>query len=263
MSKMTRVFQLNPMPNSVNLVRCKKTDTWHTDNRSNYNKKQIFVHGQGYLTVTDTWEKATIEPLESITAKQLQTIAATYGLNGATAMIQGWGNQSLLDDGSYGLTWAKYEVANMVRYGQAYDDFTDKVQAIGELFIQGLKDNGFTLLGGDRGTIWYGYKDDNDCGNLAGFYGIYAKIKLHPLQYIEHNIGAACLGLSIPPSFNAIEFDEMLVTLFMAKYKSDEVLSKLDQIVSVKDRIENLAGVKAANAIEGIFDLLYELQKSI
>ena len=262
MKKMTRAFQLDPMPEPVELHYYPKTKLWYADN--GYDNNAVFIKGVGYKKMTKTWKHETVAPLSNpFTAEELQAVAEKYGLNGAMAMVQGWGSGCLLNDNSFGLAYARYEVANMVTFGKAYDEFTDAVQEIGDVFIDGLLAKGFSLHGTrEKGSLWYDYKNETECGQLVGFCGIYEKVKLHPLQYVEHSLGKLFVAFRVSPMFDPIGFDDMLMTLFYYKYhtKNGEKSRKmLDKYVSVKDRIKHLAGAKAAKAIESIF----ELQKKV
>jgi len=263
MKKMTRAFQLDPMPEPVELHCYPKNKTWYADN--GYEKGKIFIQGEGYKKITKTWKHETVAPLSNpFTAEGLKAVADKYGLNGAMAMVQGWGSGCLLNDGSYGLMDAKYEVANMATLGKQYDDYTDTVQVIGDTFIEGLLSKGFSIHGNrEKGSLWYDYKNENEYGHLTGFTGVYEKIKLHPLLHVEHSIGISFMASRVLPMFNPISFDDMLVQLFFSKYytkdfkKSDKML---DKYVSVYDRIRHLAGLESADAIKSIFELQEKLQ---
>jgi len=255
MKKSTKAFQLNPMPESVLIHYYPKEKTWYPDN--SYEKNSIFIRGKGHVKMTKAWKHETIEPLPELTAEALQKVASKYGLNGAMSMVQGWGKCCLKNDTSFGLDSAKYEVANMVTFGKQYDEFTDAVQKIGDDFIEGLLSKGFTLKGN---TLWYGYKNETDCGKLVGFTGIYEKIKLHPLLYIDHSLGRSFMAVRVPPMFDPIGFDNMLTTLFYFKHGLDKSRKMLQKYVSVYDRIKHLAGAKSAKGIKSIFELQKKLE---
>ena len=263
MKKMTKAFQLDPMPDPVELHYYPKNKAWYADN--GYEKGKIFIKGEGYKKVTKTWKHEKVAPLSNpFTAEELKAVADKYGLNGAMAMIQGWGCGCLLNDCSIGLFYAKYEVANMATLGKQYDDFTDAVQAIGDMFIDGLLSKGFNIKGNrEKGSLWYGYKNENEYGHLTGFTGVYENIKLHPLLHIDHSIGVSFMAGRVLPMFNPITFDDMLVQLFNSKYymKDGEKARKmLNKYVSVYDRIRHLAGLESADAIKSIFELQEKLQ---
>jgi hypothetical protein len=122
----------------------------------------------------------------------------------------------------------------------------------------------------EKGSLWYDYKDENNYGSLVGSVGIYERVRLHPLQHIEHYLGMAVIGCRILPQFDSISFDNMLVKLFLARYYKDneddfansrykKANEMLNEIVSVKDRIAHLSSQKSADEIESIFSLQKEL----
>jgi len=256
--KMSRAFQLDPMTEAVELHFYPEENKWYADN--GYKKGEIFIIGKGYVKKTKKWKHETVEPLKELTAAGLKGVADKYGINGALAMVQGWGSGCLLNDRSYGLTLAIFEVANMATLGHSYDEFTDKVQEIGDEFIKGLTSRGFSLL---HKGLWYNYKDENTFGSLVGFYGVYDKVQLHPMLHIEHKIGHV-LGGRILPSFNPITFDSMLESLILHKcgLNHEKYVKTLDKYVSVYDRIKYLAGEKSAKGIESIFELQEKMKES-
>jgi hypothetical protein len=256
MKKMTRAFQLDPMPEDVELHYYPRHKKWYANN--GYKDGHIFIMGHGYKKMTKTWKHETVKALPELTAEGLKAVADKYGINGALAMVRGWGAGCLLNDNSYGLTYAKFEVANMATLGKAYDEFTDAVQTIGDCFIEGLEKRGFKL---DYKSLWYNYIDSDNFGSLVGFCGVYERIKLHPLLHVDHSLHIPIVGGRILPMFNPMSFDTMLESLFYHRYgqdfkRTDKALAKY---VSVYDRIKHLAGAKAAKGIEKIF----ELQKTL
>ena len=236
MKKFTRAFQLEPIKNPVKVTEIKGVnypyDTSYTMNN------EVFIRGQGLKKVSNTI--AIIKPLpENWTAENIQEIGKKYGVYVAMGMLQGWGTCSLFDDGSIGLDYAKHEVVNMVKYGLLYDQYTDMLQKIGNDFIRCILKNGYRIDG-----KWLYYKD-----NLIGMTGMYETIHLHPLQHVDH-----CLrGLvNIPPLFDSISFDRLLVTLIMEQDNSEK---KLDTFISVRDRIAYLSTDDIANNFEKLFEL--------
>lgn len=262
MKKTSQAFQLDSMIEPVTLFRNPKDKKWYPKTHFyECNKNQIFIYGQGWVKV-DKWKQVTIDPLTNpFTAEQLKTVADEYGLNAAMGMIKGWSSSSLFDDNSIGLDVVKYEVANMTTFGKVYDIYSNHVQKVGDAWVKGLLDNGFTMDGTiENGWLWHNYKNENDCGELLGKCGIYGKVKLHPLQHVNHNIGYG----RVPPMFNPISFDKLLETLFRAIYlKPDNDYSKVDamlkKIESVEDRIKHLTTKEIAEGIASIFEAQKEL----
>jgi hypothetical protein len=264
--KITQAYQLGAVEKPVIIVFDKKNNVWYPFHSYDENEKELFIRGKGHIKI-NKWKKETLATLATLTAEGIKTVYDKYGLNVAMGMVKGWGNTSLFSDGSYGLEYVKYEVANMAVLGKKYDDFTDAVQKIGDEFVSALLNNGFTLQGDiTKGTLWCNYKDENNYGSLVGFVGIYEKNHLHPLQYVEHSLHSSLYLGRILPQFNPMDFDNFLVTLFNHKYmdknldnsyeKADKML---EEIVSVRDRIAHLTNEDIANKIESIFDLQKEL----
>lgn len=275
MKKMTTAYQLDRITEPVTIALNPADKKWYPidgiykDNEHGiYKDNELFIMGKGRVKI-NKWKKETLNPLPELKAEFLKPIYDQYGLNVAMGMINGWGGSSLYHDNSYGLNGTKYEVINMALLGKQYDDFTDKVQVIGDNFIQGLCSNGFMIQGTmEKGSLWYDYKDENNFGSLVGSVGIYERVKLHPLQHIEHVLGIAVIGCRSLPQFDPISFDSLLVKLLMSRYYKDneegnsgyEKADKmLNEIVSVKDRIAHLSSQKSADEIESIFNLQKEL----
>lgn len=263
---MTTAYQLERMTEPVRIALNPADKKWYPINGI-YKDDELFIMGKGRVKI-GKWKKETLNPLPELKAEFLKPIYDLYGINVAMGMISGWGGVSLYHDNSYGLNGTKYEVINMALLGKQYDDFTDKVQVIGDNFIQGLCSNGFMIQGTmEKGSLWYDYKDENNYGCLVGSVGIYERVRLHPLQHIEHFLGMAVIGCRILPQFDPISFDSLLVKLFMSRYYKDnegnsrfEKADKmLNEIVSVKDRIAHLSSQKSADEIASIFSLQKEL----
>lgn len=261
--KTTRAFQLGAIDKPIQAVQV--DNKWFPTDLYTLQENTLFIRGTGRVKITKA-KKETVEPLLELTAEGIKSVYDKYGINVALGMVNGWGGSNLFHDGSYGLQSTMHEVANMALLGKKYDEFTDKVQVIGDHFVEGLLANGFTLHGDiTKGSLWYDYKDENNYGNLTGFVGIYERIPLHPLQHVEHFVGHSFLGGRIWPSFNSISFDDMLVKLFMSRYhdknndftKFDEMT---DKIVSVRDRIAHLTSEVVADEIASIFELQKLLQ---
>ena len=259
LKKMSQAFQLDPMPEAVTIAYSKKDKKWYPIDSHYIDKGKVYIYGQGWIKV-DKWEQKTIQPLSNpYTAKEIKVVYDQYGYNVAMGMVQGWCNQSLFTDQSCGLSYTKYEIANMGTLGKAYDEYTDLVQEIGDKFIQNLLKKRFTIHGTiEKGGLWHDYKNKNDCGELIGSVGIYETIHLHPLQHVEHNIGMSFMASRILPSFNPITFDDMLVTIFIKIYKNHRAM--LDKYVSVHDRIQHLTTKKIADSFEQIFEMEKELK---
>ena len=232
--KSTKAFQLKLVKEPITVIR---------ENNVNYplanpDDKEIFIHGKGRVKIGKC-KRITVEPLTEYTAENIQKIYTLYGYNVVLGLIKGWGNQSLFHDNSYGLDYHKFEIMNMCRYGKPYDIFTDKIQAIGDKFVATLLLNGFRI---ENETVWVG---DKICGFLD-------RLPIHPLAYIEHCFRGIA---SIPPSFNSIDFDDMLVQLISVKEGIDKSTETLEKVVSVKDRITYLTNQEISNEIESIFEL--------
>lgn len=259
MKKHTSVFQLGPMQEPVTIALI--DDIWIP--LRSPDAKDVFVYGKGTIKIGKKTKKEIIPALETITAKDLKIVKDQYGYNAMLGMIQGWGSNCLFHDNSCGLSYAKMEAYNMADIGEPYDIFTDKVQGIGDHFIEALLANGFSIQGTpEKGTFWYGYKDENDCGHLAGFCGLSEKVQLHPLAHIDHSTGGfRVLPMRMPPQFDPISFDSLLTTLFFSRYYSegyDKVDKMLEEIVSVRDRIAHLTSPEIADEIGSIFELQKE-----
>jgi hypothetical protein len=260
--KTTKAFQLEVMKEPVRIAFDKKNKKWYPLNGCHSDaENNLFIYGRGHVKI-GKWKKETVEALPVLTAEGIKAIYDKYGLNVAMGMVRGWGGYSLFHDNSCGLNYVKYEIANMATFGKEYDIFTDKVQVIGDQFVKELLTNGFTLHGTiEKGSLWYGYKNENDCGNIIGSVGIYEKVWLHPLQYVDHCVGMAIFGCRFPPNFNPISFDDnLLAKLFMYKYYDADMSFKtsdkmLKKIVSVYDRIKHLTSKESADAIKSIFEL--------
>lgn len=263
MSKMTKAYQLGVMTTPTTIVFDKKNNVWYPLNDAH--DTDVFVMGKGRFKV-GKWKKEILQPLEILTAEGLKPIYDKYGFNAVLGMVKGWSNSSMFHDHSIGLSYVQYEVLNMALIGKPYDIFTNKVQEIGNHFIEGLLKNKFSIQGNiEKGSLWYNYIDENNYGQLVGFVGLYEKIHLHPLQYIEHNIGRSFMSVRMPPSFNPMDFDDMLKRLFQAKYyekdakdafkKSEDMLKEIE---STRDRIAHLTNDKVAEEIASIFELQKE-----
>ena len=269
MNKMTHAYQLGAMTTPTTIALDKKNKIWYPLNDAHYKDtkwaNELFVSGKGTFKIAK-WKREIIQPLEVLTAEALKPIYDKYGFNAVLGMVKGWSNSSMFHDHSIGLSYVQYEVLNMALIGKPYDTFTDKVQEIGDHFVEELLKNGFKLEGNIvKGSLWYNYVDENNYGKLVGFVGLYEKIHLHPLQYIEHNIGRSFMSVRMPPNFDPISFDEMLMKLFQAKYydkEADDAFKKsedmLKEIVSTKDRIAHLTNDKVAEEIASIFDIQKE-----
>lgn len=245
--KTTTAFQLDPMPEPVTIVLNKKTGTWHPIGKDD--TTTALIYGEGHVKI-GKWKKEVIQPLSNpYTAKEVQAVKNQFGYHAAMGMIKGWSCASLDRDLSYGLASTKHEVCNMADLGEAYDTFTDQVQAIGDEFVECLLQNGFRM---ENKWLWYG-------DYLVGRTGIYEKIRIHPLQHIDHCLTYAFLGRSLP-SFNSLTLDEMLVQLFIGKYHLDNCDFTLfhemsHKYVSIYDRIAHLTSKDIADKIFTIFEL--------
>jgi len=240
MRKSTKAFQLQAMTEPVTFViqpRTKKL--FPVDDPE---AKEHFIYGEGHKK-TAKWKRITIDPLsDPFTAEEIAAVADEHGWPAPLGMVQGWGRYCLANGQSCGLSYHKHEVFTMAKYGKVYDEFTDKVQAIGDKFVASLLSKGFRMEGK---ILWY---DDRIIGSTDRF-------RLHPIQYIDH-----CLMgmLWTPPMFNPMELDDLMVKLFIGKYGTGKVYERnIDKIVSVKDRIASLTTKTIAKEIESI----YELQK--
>lgn len=263
MNKTSKLFDLEPMEQDIDLIYVKSVKKWIPVGPSWEKSGEIFVKGKGWVD-TKKWKavkRATLKPLEKITAAQLKTIKDQYGYEGAMAVIHGWGNQSLYHDGAYGLDYAKMELCNACDLGELYDKYTDEIQAVGDAFVKGLLDNGFRMEGK---VLWY----DKE---LVGYCGIYEKIHLHPLQHVDHCAGGYVVAGRILPVWNPMSFENMLFELFYSKYymrneeKYKEFRKRLDNM-SVRDQIADLTTGEIADSFERIFEAqkkyLEEYEKS-
>jgi hypothetical protein len=234
----SKAFRLKPIQDPITIVKFK--EGWYP--KANPEDSHVFVRGSGSLKVGKR-KTETIPPLKEYTAQAIQDITNQYGFNVTLGLIQGWCNQSLFHDGSYGLAYHKFEVRNMAIHGKTYDIFINKVKAISDEFVEALIKKGFRF---DGGTLWY--KE-----NLIGFID---HIQLYPIEHIEH-----CLTGIIPmyPNFNPISFDNTLVNLFRGRYKNSQAM--LDKYVSVYDRIKQLTNKTIADKIKNIFELQKVFEK--
>ncbi len=252
--KMTKAFQLDSMSEPVEIMFHKKEKYWFPIDLVMDN--EIFIHQQGWVKKNKlkTWKREVVQPLSSpFTAKDIQDVYKEYGHSVALGMIQGWGRRSLYHDNSCGLDYAKYEVRNMIRYGAQYDQFTDLIQDIGDKFISALLSKKTNKLLMKGKSLWHNYKNSNECGNLIGFVGVYEEIKLHPALHISHSIRGM---FPLSPSFNSLDFDHLLRVLFVGMRKKE----KIQEIVSVHDRIEYLTTKKIADSFEKIFEFEFDKQ---
>ena len=126
----------------------------------------------------------------------------------------------------------------MATFGKAYDDFTDKVNELGQRFIKSLMRQGGYHFEGN----WMYYKEE-----IVGQVGLYETVKLSPLQHITHLLKGI---VHTPPMFDTITWDEFLIHLLTVRRNG---LRLLDKYVSVKDRIKFLTTQKIANDFEEIF----------
>jgi len=269
MKKLSPAFNLEPMSEPITLVQNPKNKKWYPLTHFYSDKSELFIYGEGYVKI-GKWKRETVEPCGNpFTSKELKTVCDTYGLNASMGMVKGWGHCSLYDDHSYGLDSAKMEVANMATLGEAYDKYSDHVQQVGDAWIEALLKNGFSFHNGDahKGWLYYDYKNSTEYGKLLGQCGVYEKIRLHPLQHVDHSLGVSVFRCRCLPMFNPMSFDDMLGHLFRAIYiKPDNDYSKVDsmlaKIVSVKDRIAHLTNKAIAEGINSIFEAQKELDSA-
>lgn len=212
---------------------------------------EIFIMGKGWKKFTQS-QKNKMEKVGNVpknwTAQDLKVVCDKYGVNVALGMVHGWGGGSLWGDGSYGLSSAKHEIANMAKFGKIYDTYSDYVWNLGNEFLQSLfcKSKGYSL----QGNCLY-YKKE-----LIGFAGLYENINLHPINYIDHSL----MGLvHCTPMFDPISFDKFLSNLISYQEGKNEKGHSLrnirDKVVSVKDRITFLTNKTIAEKFEAIFIL--------
>jgi len=248
MRKMTKAYQLKAMTEQVRAFQYKKKGEepkWLPLSESDFhgvaNGEQVFIRGNGWKKL-GTRMRATIVEVprlpEEWTAANIKEVADKFSLEVAEGLLQGWGSQSLFHDNSVGLSYAKHELFNMAYFGKAYDDFTDKVNELGQRFIKCLlRKRGYHFEG-----AWMYYGEE-----IVGQVGLYESVWLSPLQHIEHLIKGV---LHVQPMFDPIKFDEMLMKLIAVRRNSRALL---DKHVSVKDRIKFLSTQKLANDFEQIF----------
>lgn len=244
--KSTKAFSLSPMER-VELVRMKGLDggeLWVP--LSKPEDTHAFVAGRGWVKVGKGNERATPVPFpKEWTAEQVKEVYGRYGFSGAQAMLMGWGSWSLYEDMSYGLAYHRAEVANMCLYGKAYDEFTDRMQAAGDRFVAGLMARGFRM---DGKWLWHGERLVFSLDNES----------VHPLMHVDHSLRGI---FRIPPSFDSVSFDRMLVRLFMGKYgvpgmeRVGGAGPVLERVVSVRDRIAHLTDEGTADGIGSVFEL--------
>jgi hypothetical protein len=221
----------------------------------------MFISGRGWID-TRKWKnvkRVFITPFKEVTGKALKEVKDLYGYEAAMGMVQGWCNQSLFHDNSHGLAYAKLEFCNACDLGEYYDKYTDVIQDIGDKFIASLLENGFYMSGewlyhGDEAK-----KDTNDFGNIVGHTGIYEKIKLHPLQHVDHALGSFSFMGRMLPSWNPMDFEGVLRSLFYAKYNMDDednykAVSKRRETMSVLDQITDLTNAEVGASFERIFE---------
>lgn len=196
---------------------------------------EIFIRGEGLKKLSKNKKMELVGNLpKEWTAEDIKKIGDKYNYYVAMGMLQGWGNSSLFDDGSYGLSHAKSEVVNMVRYGKVYDSFAEKIQNIGDQFIEELLKTGFQI----DGKYLY-YKKE--------FVAFLDRFNIHLLMYINHSL----LGIAITkPIFDPISFDDMLKILMVAKDPN-----QIDTYISVEDRITYLTSRDVSIKIKSIFEL--------
>jgi len=250
MKKTSRLFVLEPMENDVELVYVRSQKKWLPVGPSYGDPNHIFVRGKGWLNMKK-WKnvkRATLKPLKEITGKALKEVKDQYGYAAAMGLVRGWGGQSLHHDNSIGLHGAKLEFYNACDLGELYDKYTDTLQRVGDAFIAGLLENGWRM---DGKTLWY---EDR----LAGFCGVYEKIKLHPILHADHSVGAI-FGGRILPNWNPITFETMLFSLWYTKYDmgDDSKRKKYEKVwdnTSVRDKIADLTTEEIASSFEEIFE---------
>jgi hypothetical protein len=237
MKKSSRAFQLNSIQEHV-VHATKVGNMWYPCKEED---TELFIRGKGWIKLKGEKSEIGNLPVEW-TAKHLQYYYSLGSLAVCEGLLEGWGSYSLYQDGSYGLNYAKAEVANMIRFGKIYDEFTNYVQEIGDKFIANLRE-GYRIEGG---TLWY--KDHLIC--------FLDRVHLHPLMHVEHLIKGL---VPIRPSFNPISFDRMLVALLVGKDCQENPGKHLnlthDRVVSVHDRIAYLSNEAIADSIGKIFEM--------
>lgn len=237
--KQTRAFQLGSVTGSVPIAFFEQYNAWYP--LHNTIDKKCFIYGKGHVKVGKN--KMVLHPLSNpFTAKEVKTVKDQYGYNVALGMIKGWGG-SLFHDNSCGAFYSKVEVCNMADLGELYDEYTDVLQEAGDQFIQGLRNHGFEVK---NESLWYG---ENLCFFLE-------RIPIHPLQYVEHSLKGF---VRMPPFFDSIHFDELLVRLFTFKFRKENDYSEVDKmtekIVSVYDRIAYFSSKDVAEKIASVFKM--------
>jgi len=247
MRKITRAYQLESIQDQdVYAVNIK--GVWYP---CEVDTKELFIYGQGHKKLTKT-QKNKIEKVGKLpinwTAENVKAIGDKYGYNVACGMIQGWGNCSLFSDGSIGLSYAKHEIINMIKYGKVYDDYSDYLHTLTVDFVKVIREKDFYLAG----ECLY-YKKE-----FIDFVGLYNSIPFFPSLYVEHTIMGR---MHITPMFDPIGFDDLLSLLISYLEPKDEeghpTYEIRDKVVSVKDRIAYLVG----DAIAERFDTIFVMQK--
>lgn len=237
--KMTKAFQLKAIATPVKAFQFKRK--WYPINNEGWNEKEIFIYGHGWKKYTDSMRKSMVDVPNlpgDWTAQDIQEVTDKFSLDVAQGLLEGWGS-SLHSDRSYGLEYAKHELANMAYFGKVYDEFTDKVHDLSQRFIKHLMGHGYRLEG-----AWLYYKEE-----LIGQAGLYEEIWLSPLQHIEHLLKGI---VHIRPSFDPIHFEKMLIKLFIARPNYGE--EELKKHISVRDRIKFLTTQTIADDFEKIFE---------
>ena len=240
MKKHSRAFQLNSIQDHVVCV-IKVDNIWYP---CKVDDTELFIRGKGWVKLKGEKPEVGNLPVEW-TAENIQYYHKFYGSMAVCGgLLEGWGNNSLYQDGSYGLDYAKAELQNMAIFGKVYDEYTDYVQKVGNEFIANLRE-GYRI---ERGTLWY--KDHLIC--------FLDRVHLHPLMHVEHLIKGL---VPIRPSFDPISFDRMLVKLLVAEslYEDPSNTTNMihDRVVSVYDRIAYLSNEEVAK----MFDVIFEKQK--
>jgi hypothetical protein len=211
--------------------------------------KKVFVYGTGWVKAP---KKGLVRvdnlPIE-FTAEDVKKAYDKYGWHVVFGLLQDIGRFSLFEDRSYYLEFIHPEILNMCRWGRVYDEFTDKVQAIGDRFVGKLKERGYR----EQGNGFY--------FNEQFLFFTDRETPIHPLRYVEH-----CHGFRFfqsKPHFNSIAFEKMLVEIIFNRYyeignkgkemvRIDEIMEKY---VSVRDSIAFLTDEGIADEIGGIFEL--------
>ena len=253
MRKMTKAFKLKAMTEQVRAFQYIKNGeekkSWLPLSDSNFhevaNGGKIFIRGKGTFKLGKRMQASIVDVPRlpfNWTAADIKKTADDFSLAVAEGLLQGWGSQSLFQDSSVALCYAKHELYNMAYFGKAYDDFTDKVDKVGQRFIKSLLHKDYHLDG-----AWFSYK--KNAGDIAmGQAGLYEEIRLSPLQHIDHLLQGI---VHTAPMFDPITWDKLMVKLIAARRNSRALL---DKYVSVKDRIKFLTTQKIANDFEQIFE---------